>query len=406
MKKIFNICNLYIFICCLYFFHWYATGQVPILERLANMFLGINWAISLYATIVVMSRYRVNRLMKSMLVVVAVFIIYGLFSIIRGEVIVFSGVITINNGTYLIAPLRTFLPVFTFYLFTKMGLLTENVIQWWVAPFIVLCIFCFYAAQFVRYGEAMDDLFTNGAGYLFAALFPFVYFFRNKPIIQYALVGGILFFAVLALKRGAILVALVCFLYFFFDKMKNTKRSRLLWTTILITVVLVSVWNLSKGTLLSSDSFQDRVEQTIEGNDSNRSNLRHIQLSAYANGSIIQLLFGFGADGSLKISPNYAHNDWIEVLVDQGLFGFFIYFIFWLTFFFTWRRSKWDLLVFNILGMLFLSGMLRTFFSMWYSNSNMFVSLPLGYCLALMTSRQIEKPETIKASTDVINTSK
>ena len=387
MKKDFNICNLYIFIWCLYFFHWYATGQVPIIEQLANVLLGINMMISIYATMVVISRYTINRLMRAMLAVVAVFVIYGLVSLVRGEEIVFSGVKTINNGTYLVAPLRTFLPVFTFFLFTKMGLLTEKVIRLWIIPFILLSVYCFYAAQFVRYGEEMEDLFTNGTGYLFAALFPFVYYFREKPLWQYVLIAIILFFSVLALKRGAILVTAVCFLFFIREKVKYAKKGKL-WSLLLIVAVVFGVWYFSRDTLLSSDAFQNRIEQTLEGNDSNRSNLRRIQLNAYSNGDLVQILFGFGADGSLKISPNYAHNDWIEILVDQGLFGFTIFFCFWLVFYTTWRKCKKDSLPYNILGMIFLAAMIRTVFSMWYSNSNMFVSMPLGYCLALLTNKR------------------
>lgn len=388
MKKVFNICNLYIFIWCLYFFHWYATGQVLILESLANVFLGVNMLISVYATMVVLTRYSVNRLMRAMLAVVVVFIIYGLISLIRGETIVFSGGGTINNGTYLIAPLRTFLPVFTFFLFAKMGLLTEKVIRIWTIPFVILSIYCFYAAQFVRYGEEMEDLFTNGTGYLFAALFPFVYFFREKSLWQYVLIAIILFFAMLALKRGAILVTVVCFFYFIHSKLKYAKKNNKILSLLLLVAVIFFVWYLSRDTLLNSDRFQDRVEQTLEGNDSNRSNLHRIQLNAYSNGDLVQILFGFGADGTLKISPNYAHNDWIEILVDQGLFGFTIYFCFWLVFYTTWRKCKKDSLPYNILGMIFLAAMIRTVFSMWYSNSNMFVSMPLGYCLALLTNKR------------------
>jgi hypothetical protein len=392
MKKIINICNLYILIWCLYFLHWYATGQVPILEGLSNVFLGINMLISLYSTLAVIRKYPMNSLMKVILLVLAVFIVYGLLYIMGGDVIFFGGK-RINPGTYLVAPLRTFLPIITFFFFTKLGLLTEEVIRWWMIPFILLSVYCFYAAQFVRYGEEAEDLFTNGTGYLFASLFPFVYFFRSRAIYQYLIIGIIIFFAVLAVKRGALLVTFVCLLYFVYEKMRFSKMSKRIGTLVLLTIVLLSVWYVSRDTLLNSDAFQRRVEDTLEGNDSNRSNLRHIQLTAYSSGTLFQLLFGFGADGSLRISPNYAHNDWIEVLVDQGLFGFIIYFSFWATFFITWRRSKRNRQVYNILGMIFLSGLIRTAFSMWYSNSNMFVSLPFGYCLALISSHQNYKTE-------------
>lgn len=353
------------------------------IESLANVFLGINLVISLYTTLLVF-RKQTTRLFKVMGLLLFLFVLYGLISFLSNDPLIVNGE-EINKGTYIIGPLRTFLPIYTFFLFAKLGMLTEKSIRIWFFPFLAISIYCFFSASMVLYGQKEDDLITNNTGYLFAGLFPFVYFFRRKKIIQYAIIAILILFSLFAMKRGAFLVVAVCLLYYLYGQTRNVKMSTKFTTIVLILITLAGVWIFSNEKLKSSDRFQNRVEQTIEGNDSNRGNLHKIQLDNFVNrGDIVTFLFGFGADGTLKISPNYAHNDWIEVLVDQGILGLSIFLYFWIVFFKTWRRSKKIPWAYNIIGMIFISSLIRTVFSMWYSNTNMFVAIPLGYCLALL----------------------
>lgn len=395
MRKYFNICNIYILIWCLYFFHWYATGVIPVLESLSNVFLGVNLFISIVATFLVFKE-RTNRLFNIMGVLVVLFVVYGLISLLSSETIRLGGE-RLNKGTYMIGPLRTFLPIYTFFLFAKLGYLNEKVIRLWFIPFLMISIYCYSTADIVRYGEVLDDLFTNNTGYLFASLFPFVCFFREKPIIQYAIIAVLFFFSLMALKRGAFLIVIICFLFFIYSQTKSVRLGSKVASLILVALVLYGVWFISSERISRSERFHSRIEQTLEGNDSNRGNLHSIQLEYFLNhGDISTVLFGFGADGTLNIASDYAHNDWIEMLVDQGFLGVSIFFYFWVVFFSTWRKSVKNPLAYNIIGMIFISGLIRTVFSMWCSNSNIFVSLPLGYCLALMSDQLTAKTKQVE----------
>ena len=57
----------------------------------------------------------------------------------------------------------------------------------------------------------------------------------------------------------------------------------------------------------------------MEGGSSGRDELLTNSLDYYLNNeSIIQQIFGLGANGTLSVAGNGAHNDWVELLVNQG----------------------------------------------------------------------------------------
>ena len=251
--------------------------------------------------------------------------------------------------------------------------------------YFILSLYFYDQNQYLRFGEEADELFTNNTGYLFATLFPFVYFFKKNQIIQYVILAILFIFTILAIKRGAILVALVCILCFIINQFKSNKKTRFpkLYTFFLVTIFIVIIAKFSYDTYVESDSFQYRIEQTLRGNDSLRGELRREMLDAFIlNSNFIRTFFGFGADGTLKIAPNYAHNDWLEMLIDQGFIGLLSYFLFWISFLSTWKKFDRLSVEYRIIEMIIYSGIIRTFFSMWYSNTNIFVALPLGFCLA------------------------
>ena len=58
-------------------------------------------------------------------------------------------------------------------------------------------------------------------------------------------------------------------------------------------------------------------------------------------------------------------------------------------------------LEYRVMEMVIISGLIRTYFSMWYNNSNMFITLPIGYCLAQLSLNEEKEEETKKK--EIIN---
>ena len=95
----------------------------------------------------------------------------------------------------------------------------------------------------------------------------------------------------------------------------------------------------------------------------------------------VQMLFGYGANGTIKLTFNYAHNDWLEILTNQGLFGVIIFFYYWFAFFYSAnfrnlsRESRFTL---NLIIIMYF---IKTFFSMSIGNMTIYTNCMIGLTL-------------------------
>lgn len=364
----------------------------PVIDRFSNLFLGVNLIISGYCTIIVLTRYARNPFFSKLTILVLLFVVYGLFSILQGSTItkVNTGT-SINSGTYMIAALRSFLPIYTYFLFTKLGYVTEKMIKIWFWIFLAQTILLYMSYRIVLGLEDYDEMITNNRGYLFVYLFPFVYFFRKKPLLQYVLAALFLYFALFSLKRGSILITSLAFVFMFWSQTTNASNSKKGFAVIFLVVFVYFGIGVVERMYENSIVFQHRFESTMAGNVSQRDAIAEHLLDIYLCSDMLHLLFGYGADGTLQFG-NYAHNDWLEMLFDQGILGFCVFSAFWITFFRIWRnevRKKTDIAF--LLGLIFICNFPKTLFSMWYSVANTFITMPLGYCLAQIYRTKKEK---------------
>ena len=294
----------------------------------------------------------------------------------------------IKSGSYLIGPLRSFLPIYTFYLFAQMGYLNEKIVRMWFPVFLVTSIHFFYYGLYMMRGGSFDELLTNNNGYLFYTLFPYVFLF-NRSWIQYSIAVILSLLTFMSLKRGAILATGICLVYFLYFKLRHFKRRTIVGASLLIMAFLYFGYRLMVRIYNDSATLQLRFEQTAEGNDSGRSRIKDNLMEIYTTqSSVFDFIFGYGGDATLRYGENYAHNDWIEMLFNTGLIGLFIYTLLWYHYYKLWRFSKKNLLAYMILGMMFLSQFVKSNFSMWYSDLPVFTVMLLGFCLAKVYSPQ------------------
>ena len=120
------------------------------------------------------------------------------------------------------------------------------------------------------------------------------------------------------------------------------------------------------------------------GNSSGRDTLYARLWNYYRQETTLgQFFFGNGAMSTVRLVGNYAHNDWLELLICQGLLGAGIYALYFMTLFMqflSFRRK--DSVCYNILGMLLLIMFVSSVFSMSYNSLSLSVTICLGYCLA------------------------
>ena len=133
----------------------------------------------------------------------------------------------------------------------------------------------------------------------------------------------------------------------------------------------------------SSDYFMSRIEQTKEGNSSGRNALYERYWNHFKNETdIFKYLLGNGANATLGIGVNYAHNDWLEIAIDEGVLGLVIYCIYWFCFWRTIASIKYNITAKLVLSLTFISFLIMTVFSMSYTEYSIYSCSVFGYYLA------------------------
>ena len=131
------------------------------------------------------------------------------------------------------------------------------------------------------------------------------------------------------MKRGAILLAVVLTIYFLYHSLKEASQKEKLYLLLLSIVAIVLICMEVADLMDNSAYFNRRVQQTLEGDASGRYSIYSILWDAFLeNGS----LFLCGADATIEFAGNFAHNDWLELLINNGLLGIVLYVGYWWRF--------------------------------------------------------------------------
>lgn len=183
--------------------------------------------------------------------------------------------------------------------------------------FLVFVIAYFIKLREVTIAEYWKDDVTNNGGYMIAYVVPFLsIFFREKKYWIFSLVSLVL--VLMSAKRGAILCFSLEFLLFVFFRFRTAKKINLIFLLLLITVSFYVAYRY-----IGTDMYlQERLQSDSSGRDMIYASAWH----AFLNGDFFQKLFGHGFLQCIMIVYFYAHNDWLELLVDTGVTGVLIYF--------------------------------------------------------------------------------
>ena len=81
-------------------------------------------------------------------------------------------------------------------------------------------------------------------------------------------------------------------------------------------------------------------------------------------------------------TDNYAHNDWLEIAVNQGVLGIMIYILYWILFAKESLSKCYDPQIKMALQLLFIIYFMKTIISMSYYDMTIPATFALGYYLA------------------------
>ena len=103
--------------------------------------------------------------------------------------------------------------------------------------------------------------------------------------------------------------------------------------------------------------------------------------------NFVNFMFGHGANGSIRMFYDYAHNDWLELAINQGILGLFLYLLYWFGLNKYRIKSKHNNVIHAYFTLFIIVFLIKSFFSMSY-NMNIYASSVLGYMIATAEAEQ------------------
>lgn len=389
-----NRCDWFIIVWVLYYLQGllYPTGGA-----ISTGLLGINLLVSFYCAIKIWQMPNHPPYIKGLNLLVLMFTIYGFYLILMNPSTVYYSMSGFSMASYyyIKSIYLSILPIYAFYYFSLKGYLTAAKLRWWAVVFSISCVVSYYhnmhqALLMLMERGSMREEITNNVGYIFLSLIPIWVLFRKKPVLQYAGLAFCIAFILMGMKRGAILIGGVVVLYFICQIFMHARgKQRFIVILLTATLAVAGVYFISD-MMTSSDYFLQRLEATKEGNSSERDTIYSFFWTYFTEkADDIQYLFGRGANGTLEIYYNYAHNDWLEIAVNQGLLGIVVYAVYWKQFYSTWRQST-NIDAKTILALVGIIYFTKAIFSMSYGGMNYVCTSVFGYALATYQKPNIE----------------
>lgn len=389
-----NRCDWFILVFVVYYLQGvlYPTGGA-----LSAGLLGINLLVSIWCAIKICLMPHNPPYIKGLNLLVLMFSIYGFALIAMNPSTVhysMSG-LTMSSYSYIKSIYLSILPIYAFYYFSLKGYLTAERLRRWAVVFCISCVISYYhymqqaLMELMERGSSAEET-TNNAGYLFLSLIPIWVLFRKKILLQYIGLAICIAYIVMGMKRGAIAIGVIVVLYLIWNNLKNSRGKQRIFVAFLTMAMAVTCVYLVTDMMSNSDYFLQRIEATKEGSTSGRDNLYSFFWTYFTESTNgLQFLFGRGANGTLEIYYNYAHNDWLEIAVNQGVLGICVYAFYWKCFYSTWRRTT-NIEAKTIIALFGIIYFAKTLFSMSYNDMTYVCTSVLGYALATYKKSNIE----------------
>lgn len=374
MKKLFTLPNLYVLLWALYYTQGTFIAQGSTISR---VILLLFLSISVYYVFLTYFKRKSNRYFKALGWLLIMFTIYGVIGIMSGV-----------SFDYLKLIYLSLLPTFPIYIWSKQRQITP---QWIRIVFIALVVVIAY--QYVSAENYIMENYTDtetsvvNVAYEVLALLPLLYFWHRRPAVQYVMLAIILAVVLSTVKRGAILIGAICAVYSLITTSRESYNKKTSWYVWLIIIAFLIIGARYVVNFYENSAYaQMRMERTRMGDSSGRDIIFSNAWKIFIDSNVFNFLFGNGAWATIRLMRIPAHNDWLEILVNQGILGAVLYLNYWLAFYKVFKNSNNNIK--PILGTLVIILFLSTFFSMSYSAMTLPENLALGFALAANEKNQ------------------
>lgn len=333
--------------------------------------------IALCLYVILFKSHKFSTLEKWMLFFSAINIVYFFIAFATKG---YSYVTSIGNN------LCAFLPLCLFSYLAKKGTMTEKFITVMTIILLLACVayYIHYEQMRVLVKELDEgDSTTINASTVFLMMIPLL-FYEKRRVLLYAELGICVFFIVAAVKRGNIVAAALPLAILLRYQFKDSKKNALS-LFVLLCFVIGGAYYLQEY-LSSSYYFQQRLEDTLNGNSSGRDRIYVEAFSIWEKSNGFHLFFGNGFRAVTRTIGTPAHSDWIEILVDNGVFGVMFYLGIFVCFFSVVRHTH-SLPEKLILFSAFLIWFAKSIYSMAYVESHMYL-LMIAVGLAMWRPKQ------------------
>lgn len=215
---------------------------------------------------------------------------------------------------------------FPFYYFTKSGYL--NVSKFRV--FLVLIVITSFAnmlyANVLQTKEASSDHNVLNEAYYFVQLLPLIFiFFRG--VKSYILIIICMILTLFCMKRGAILCSAVELLIYFYYLIKEDsygKRHKGLILLLMVIIGCIGVYYIVGNDFLLERLFETGSNSDKSG-DIRKERYEILYYIFFNSASYLEFLFGYGFAQTVTLGDGLAHQDWAELLIDNGILGLAVY---------------------------------------------------------------------------------
>lgn len=403
-----NSCDLYVALGCIYYMQGVLYPPGIINQAIQSGM--ILWALVVAVKYIINFKYSPSLLNVISLLVI-MYCVYGSLYMLSNESTQISegGAKNVGSYLYLQNALNSLLPFYILYSFSEQGKLSVSRICSYCIIYLLL-----FVAVYFRYHEQMllqaalvgieRKEFTNNTGYFFIMLIPYLFFFKNQ-LFRLAMLVIIMVLTVMCMKRGAILIGGVSFIWFLIANFQQNQSPKKKAMILVFSVgVICSAISYIEYKQDSSKYFRSRIEQTQKGDASGRNMIYPKIWNAVINDeSVAHLLVGRGANSTVRIAGNYAHQDWLELACNNGLIGIILALSFYITIFSTAIFHRQDIpqeyyMVLLMFGFMMFA---KTMFSMSIASMKIWEIMPIAYILHVI--RNSDKNLCARISSERIN---
>lgn len=346
----------------------------------------------------VMNKGGYNPVLKALNYLLIMYVLYGLLQLML------ISKLSVESFEYIKKSMLSLVPIFGYYYYVRRLSIGEGWMIIIIIGMLLSAIGEYFGSQIelaerIQTGSMANrdtSEFVIGASYRFLPILPMLSFVKRNVWIKYVSLLVILAFVVLSLKRGPILICGLCMVIFLFDSLKQSGKKIKFTHIIIASVAIVAGIYIITYIINSNDFLLFRIEQMLEGDSSNRDSIYKELYQHFINeNDIFKYLFGNGANSTLIIAGIYAHNDWLQLALDQGLLGVLIYLFYYIQFFRQRKPSKPNHELYMSIGMFILISLISSMISMSINNYRLTGHFCIAYCLAMADLYSLKKKRLV-----------